>query len=98
MICGIYRYGRVHVIPRQHSLTTLIRRSMSPTCSDAAVVLRMTLGTWSVTLLNSLSMRIVLTAKPALAYTVIIRWRRRPRLEAVQRGAYSIVVRFIRAP
>ena len=95
-IClGRRGYGSVDVRPRVRSLITRIFRSISPTCSLAAGILRTSIGTWSFNFSNSLSMRTVWTVKPARAYTRTIRWISSPSFVAEHFGACSIVIKFM---
>ncbi len=92
--CGIFLYGRVFKIPLPRSFIRRILRSISGTCSFAAVVFITMIGTRFCRHSNSLSMRIVPTWKPPRAYRSIIRVIPAARFFLVQEGVYSAVNRF----
>ena len=72
MIFEILLKGNIDIQALHLSLTTLILLSTFATCPEAAFVLIATSGICGVTLLNSISMRLVWIVNPALEYKVII--------------------------
>ena len=66
MIFGSILYGRMLVVHLALSFTTRIFLSISPTCSRAAVVFKITFGSLSFSFSNSMSMSAVCTMNPAV--------------------------------
>ena len=93
---GMCSKGRVVISPLAHSLIVLIPCSASLTCSLAVVVLHSSLGTRSLIFSNSPSIRIVLTQKPARAYTWTTQSICLAKLLAVLTGTCSAVINLIR--
>ena len=77
------------------SLISLISRSISPTCSLAAVVFVSSRPTRSSTLSNSLSIRANRTINPPFAYNLTIFLRDLASCPAFLLGMYSAVTNFI---
>merc|ERR1712086_1128761 len=92
---GIFSNGNWLLAALVFSLTTRIRRSMSPTCSLAAVVLISTRGTKSLTGSNSLSIMHKRTTNPPRAYKNSTFLRELASCLTVRLGRNSTVVNFI---
>ena len=92
---GSAGYGRVLTVHRARSLITRIFRSISPTCSLAAVVLRVTFGIRVLRHSNSWSIREVCTMKPAVPYIVMTLFSVLTSRLAVRDGKYSMVTKLI---
>ena len=92
---GSVVYGNVLIVPLALSLIVLIFRSISPTCSLAAVVFSVMFGSSSLSASNSMSIIPVCTMNPPLEYILITRSTLLASCLAVLDGKYSIVIKLI---